>query len=200
LAKALVSDTGADENSVEFLRAAIAHDAPTTRAFGPFIDKLDRTQKLMMLMMFSKAGVTLDHPPMLNKEDVDVMRVWPELPDPYDWTSGKAIWNNLDLLWSDFLATGTKRPIEAITHALTWQADYDAFAAMQKKGEKPTELTASITRAVTFSAAGWSLCSFDGSDPLAADYIQAIHADAKTSPEVRAVLETLYTNPAFKHH
>ncbi|HEV2618989.1 MAG TPA: hypothetical protein VGU23_03510, partial [Acidobacteriaceae bacterium] len=120
-----------------------------------------------------------------------------KLPDPYDMKPGSKLWMNLDLLWSDFIATGRKEPIVAITRSLAWKADYDAFTTMQKQGKKPASLTDSLIRGVTYSAAGWSLSSFDGNDPLAADYIQAIQADPATDPEVKRTLANLHTDPAF---
>jgi hypothetical protein len=46
-------------------------------------------------------------------------------------------------------------------------------------------------------AAGWSLTSFKRTDPLIADYLQAI-ADPATSAAIKAELKGLDTNPAFR--
>jgi hypothetical protein len=47
-------------------------------------------------------------------------------------------------------------------------------------------------------AAGWSLTSFKRTDPLIADYLQAIAADPATSTAIKAELKGLDTNPAFR--
>jgi hypothetical protein len=198
LAKFLASDSEENQIGLEFLKAAIKSDAETARTFGPSLAHLDKLARMLTMVLLLKDNVTLDQPPTLAKEDQDFLKTAEDLPDPYDWKPGTQIWRNLDLLWADFLATGRKEPIVAITGALAWKSDNDAFAEMQKKGIHPTELTDSITRGVTYGAAGWSLSSFDRNDPLAADYIQDIHADPKTSPQIRKALETLYSDPAFK--
>jgi hypothetical protein len=53
-------------------------------------------------------------------------------------------------------------------------------------------------RGVCYSAAGWSIGSFQRSDPLAADYIEAILADPSTPANIKDELAHLGTNPAFQ--
>jgi len=47
-------------------------------------------------------------------------------------------------------------------------------------------------------AAGWSLGSFQRTDPLAADYIEFMIASPDTPQSVKTELRGLSTNPAFK--
>ncbi|HEV2620257.1 MAG TPA: hypothetical protein VGU23_10020, partial [Acidobacteriaceae bacterium] len=178
----VATDHDENPNGLEFLKAAFGHDAGTSRGFGPSIAKMDKLSEMVALTLLKQAGVSLDHPPALQPADNDFLTNAAKLPDPYDMKPGSKLWMNLDLLWSDFTATGRKEPIVAITRSLAWKADYNAFATMQKEGKKPASLTNSLIRGLTYSAAGWSLSSFDRNDPLAADYIQAIRADPATDP------------------
>jgi len=193
----VAADHDENPNGLEFLKAAFGHDAGTSRGFGPSIAKMDKLSEMVALTLLKQAGVSLDHPPALLPADNDFLTNAAKLPDPYDMKPGSKLWMNLDLLWSDFIATGKKEPIVAITRSLVWKADYDAFVAMQKEGQKPVGLTDSLIRGLTYSAAGWSLSSFDRNDPLAADYIQAIQADPATDLEVKRTLANLQTDPAF---
>ena len=193
----VAADHDENPNGLEFLKAAFSHDAGTSRGFGPSIARMDKLSEMVALMLLKQAGVPLDQPPALLPADNDFLANSAKLPDPYDMKPGNKLWMNLDLLWAEFIATGKKEPIVAITRTLVWKADYDAFAAMQKEGKKPAGLTDSLIRGLTYSAAGWSLSSFDRNDPLAADYIQAIRADPATDPEVKLTLANLHTDPAF---
>ena len=58
--------------------------------------------------------------------------------------------------------------------------------------------TPSIVRGVVYTAAGWSLRSFQMNDGLVADYIEYMLASEETRPTVKSELRSLSTNPAFK--
>jgi len=53
-------------------------------------------------------------------------------------------------------------------------------------------------RGVVYTAAGWSLWSFQRTDPLVADYIDYMLASADISQSVKSELSGLASNPAFK--
>jgi hypothetical protein len=46
--------------------------------------------------------------------------------------------------------------------------------------------------------AGWSLGSFQRTDPLAADYVEFMIASPDTPQNIKSELTGLSTNPAFK--
>ena len=197
--KLVAADHDENPNGLEFLKAAFAHDAATAKALGPYIAKMDKLPKMVSLVLLKNAGVQLIQPPVLSEDDEEFLKKSAALPDPYNMAPGTKLWMNLDLLWADFIATGRKEPIVAITRTLAWKSDYDAFAQMQKEGKRPTELTDSLIRGLTYSAAGWSLSSFDNNDPLAADYIQSILADPGTPSQIQEALKSMHTNSAFRH-
>ncbi|HEY0795332.1 MAG TPA: hypothetical protein VGD64_06085 [Acidisarcina sp.] len=183
---------------LQFLKSALKHDAATARGFGPFISADDSASRMLTLTLLSQAGVTLTQPPQLTDEDKKFISEAGSLPDPYDMQPNQELFSKLDMLWSDFSATGRVASIAAVVSALAWRSDYDAFDEMRKKGIKPPGLTDSIIRGVTYTAAGWSLGSFKRSDPLATDYIAWIAAQPTTSANIRKELSELNSNPAFK--
>ena len=188
----LAADRPDDPNAIQFFVSAFAHDAPTARQLGPSIAKLPKHAKLLALAVASNAHVTLDQPPALSPEDQNVVASLATLSNPYDMSSGQT-WKNLDLLWSEFLATGTRKPVAAIAQTLQWSSDYDAVLQMKAQGTLPPELTPSLIRGLTFGAARWSLGSFQKNDPLAADYIRALREDSATPDAVRRALANLNT-------
>jgi hypothetical protein len=187
-------------NCFMFFKAVFRHDAATVQGFGPGLTGTPKRTQMRALNLLAKAGVTLLEPPALTDEEKKSIAEAPDLPDGYDMKPTPELFTKLDFLWADFSATGRLQPINAIVSALAWRSDYDAFDAMRKAGKtpKPDELTESLCRGLAYSAAGWALGSFQRSDPLAADYIEAISANPSTSAAIKDELAHLGTNPAFK--
>ncbi|HEV2578694.1 MAG TPA: hypothetical protein VGU25_15925 [Acidobacteriaceae bacterium] len=179
-----------DLNGIQFLISAFAHDAPTAALFGPLIAQFQPRPKLLAMAVAARAKVTFTHPPIVNHDDGQPLDL-SGFPDAYDLKSSPQPWQNLDLLWAEFLATGSRKPIAAIAQALVWKSDYDSFQEMKKEGKKATELTPSITHGVTYGAAQWSLGSFYRADPIAADYIRSIREDPSTPQPIRDALQNL---------
>jgi hypothetical protein len=103
-----------------------------------------------------------------------------------------------DMLWGIFMAKGDFAPLQQIVSALKWRSDWEDFNKARKSSNPPKEWTPAIGRAVGYMAAGWSLNSFQRSDPLATDYIEFMIASPDTPPEIKSELQGLSTNPAFK--
>jgi hypothetical protein len=122
----------------------------------------------------------------------------PELADLYDFSSPAEAPAKFDLLWATFCASGQFATIQKIATALTWRTDWEDFNKARKSSHPPKEWTPSIGRAMAYSAAGWSMGSFQQTDPLAADYLEYMIASPDTSPEIKSELKGLSTNPAFK--
>lgn len=53
-------------------------------------------------------------------------------------------------------------------------------------------------RGLSYSAAGWSLSSFQRSDPLVADYIEFMRASPDVPQGIKSELTGLPANPAFR--
>ncbi|MHB8487379.1 MAG: hypothetical protein ACYDCM_16825 [Candidatus Acidiferrales bacterium] len=134
----------------------------------------------------------------LNAQEQEKFHSLPPLPDPYDLTPSQELFEHLDMLWAVFGATGQFKPVQTISSALGWRSDYEDFEKLRKTPNHSSVLTASIVRAVVYSAAGWSLSSFQRNDPLVADYIEFLRASPDTPKSVKSELAALSSNPAFK--
>ncbi len=194
----LSADQQAASNTQQFLVSAFREDPQSAALLGPEIAASPKPTQLLMLYLLAKANVTLVNPPTLDEAEKNTVAQAPPLPDPYDVTPNPELWSRLDLLWAEFFATGHIEPVRAITRALAWRKDYEAFVQMRNEGKPVTEFTDSIVRGLTFSAAGWGLGSFQRTDRLAADYIEAIAASPETPPEIKKELAVLQTDPAFR--
>ena len=122
----------------------------------------------------------------------------PELSGLYDFSSPADAPAKFDLLWAIFSASGQFVAIQKISTALEWRSDWDEFDKARKSSKRIKEWTPSIGRALAYSAAGWSMSSFQQTDPLAADYIDFLIASPDTSDAVKTELKGLQTNPAFQ--
>lgn len=122
----------------------------------------------------------------------------PEFPDPYDFSHPENVATRFDMLWGMFAATGQFAPIQRIATALAWRGDWEDFDKARKSANPPHEWTPAIGRAVAYGAAGWSLSSFQRTDPLAADYIEEMIASPDTPDLVKSELKILQTDPAFR--
>ena len=122
----------------------------------------------------------------------------PQVPDPYDFSHPEDVGMRFDMLWGMFMTTGQLSPIQKIATALAWRPDWEEFDKARKSATPIKEWTPSIGRAAAYAAAGWSLASFQQTDPLAADYIEYMIASPDTPDAVKTELKGLQTNPAFK--
>jgi hypothetical protein len=102
------------------------------------------------------------------------------------------------MLWAVFGATGQFKPVETIVSALGWRTDYEEFDKLRKTPTHSSTLTPSIVRGVVYTAAGWSLWSFQRNDPLVTDYIDYLLASTDTPKSIKSELNSLSSNPAFK--
>lgn len=189
-------------NCYAFFKAAFRHDGGTVQGFGPGLASAPKKTQMRALNLLAKAGVTLlERPPLTDEEKKSIAEA-PDLPDAYDMKPTPELFTKLDFLWAEFSATGRLQPVNAIVSALAWHSDFDAFDAMRKAGKtpKPDELTEPLCRGLAYSAAGWALGSFQRSDPLAADYIEAISENPSTPANIKDELAHLGTNPAFQRN
>jgi hypothetical protein len=134
----------------------------------------------------------------MSEEDQKMFKQHPDLPDPYDFSAPQRVPTEFDMLWGIFSITGQFAPIQKIATGLAWRPDWDDLEKALKSPHPPKEWTPSIGRAMAYSAAGWSLSSFQQNDPLAADYIEYMADSPDTPTAIKSELKGLSTNPAFK--
>jgi len=182
----------------QFAIAAMKRDPITVARLGQQLATASPQVQAITVRLAAEAGVDLKIPFELSPMQKEFVAKLPDIPDAYDLTPDSALFGKQDQLWTIFSVTGDHAPVDAIIGMLAWHADYDAFQRMQAEHQKITELTPQIVRGLAYSSAGWSLGSFQRTDPLVADYIAATLADAKTPNNIKTELRALSTNPAFR--
>ena len=182
----LSAAASADPIAAEDFRARIGGQPPMIRALG--------------LLVLRAAGYDIGGVlNTLSAEEQQKFLSLPPLQDPYDLNPTRELFQHLDMMWGVFGATGQLSPVKTIASTLDWRADYEDFDKLRKSPNHPSNLTPSIVRGVVYTAAGWSLRSFQRTDPLVADYIDYLLASSDTPRSVKSELTGLSTNPAFKN-
>jgi hypothetical protein len=185
LAAFLSAAANADSVGAHDFQTRIAGQPPLTRALG--------------LMILRSAGYDISKilDTMSSEEQQKFLSI-PPLQDPFDLTPTQELFQHLDMMWAVFGATGEFKPVQTIATALSWKADYEDLEKLRKTPNHPSTLTPSIVRGVVYTAAGWSLYSFQRNDPLVADYIDYLLASQDAPQSVKSELAGLSNNPAFK--
>jgi hypothetical protein len=182
-----------------FLSAAIKSDPIAARDFQVRIATQPPLTRALGLLALRSAGYDINEAVnALDKEQRQKFLELPDLQDPFDQTPTEALFQHLDMMWAVFEATGQFKPVKTIASALSWRTDYEDFKKLQNTPNHPTTLTPSLVRGVTYTAAGWSLWSFQRNDTLVADYIEFLRASSDTPDSVKSELSGLSANPAFK--
>jgi hypothetical protein len=181
----LSAAVNSDPIAAQDFRTRIAAEPPATRALG--------------LLVLHSAGYDIGGVlNTLSKEEQQKFLSLSPLQDPYDLNPTQQLFQHLDMLWATFGATGQFKPVQTVASALSWRADYEDFEKLRKTPDHPSTLTPSIVRGVVYTAAGWSLASFQRNDPLVADYIDYMRASSDTPQSVKSELAELASNPAFR--
>jgi hypothetical protein len=183
----------------QFVISAMKRDPAVVARLGPQLATAGPQVQAMAVKLAAEAGVEMKVPFELSSMQKEFVEKLPNIPDAFDLTPDRALFGKQDQLWAIFTATGDRAPVDALISMLAWHADYDAFQKMQAEHQKITEVTPQLARGLAYASAGWSLGSFQRSDPLVADYILAALADARTPESIKQELRGLVTNPAFKH-
>ena len=194
-----VSGPGAIEINAAFLGAALKANPAAAKDFMSRIALRNECPRDVGALAMLTGGYNID--PILDtmrNDDRQRFKQIAKLPDPYVFGSPAQVPTQFDMLWGIFTATGQIAPMRKIASALTWRPDWEEFDKARKSATPIKEWTPSIGRAAAYSAAGWSIGSFQRTDPLAADYIDSMIASPDTPDDVKKELKGLLTNPAFK--
>ena len=198
-AQAANQKTDIVSNAAAFLFAALKADPVAANDFlRRIVTQQPMTRALGLLILHSAAYDVSSVLKTLSAEDQQKVQSLPPLANPYDLTPTREIFGHLDLMWSTFEATGQFEPVKTIASVLGWRQDYEDFDAARKAPDDHLTLTPSVVRGVAYTAAGWSLGSFQRNDPLVADYIEYMLASPDTPPIIKSELAGLSGNPAFK--
>jgi hypothetical protein len=196
--KALSGKQESTYNFVFTLAAALKANPAAAKDFMTRVSAQSGPTRALGTVALFTAGYDIG--PVLKTMSPDEQQALkdPQLPSPYDFNAPEGIPVQFDSLWGMFCITGDFAPIQKIATGLAWRSDWEDFNKARKSTHPPKEWTPSIGRAMAYSAAGWSLGSFQQTDPLAADYIEYMIALPDTPPDIKSELKGLSTNPAFK--
>jgi hypothetical protein len=197
--KKLSSNSDQIADQAALLSAALKDDSAAAKDFLARVAARGGCQRALGLLGLLMGGYDIAPAlQVMNEDDRQMFQQRPELPDPYAFDSPAEIPAKFDMLWAIFATTGQFAPIQKIATGLEWRSDWEAFDKARKSSKQIKEWTPSIGRALAYSAAGWSISSFQRTDPLAADYIDFLVASPDTPDAVKTELKGLLTNPAFK--
>jgi len=195
----ILSTQGTPESMIAFLSAALKANPVAAKDFLTRVSTEKGLTRAIGLIALRRAGYDIsDVFDKLSSQERTQIENLPHLPDPSDLTPDANSATRLDMSWGEFSATGALAPLQNVTRRLAWRSDFDIFEKMIKIPNHPTEWTPVVARATTYSAAGWSIESFQQTDPLAADYIDFMIASPDTPDAIKNELKGLSTNPAFK--
>jgi len=198
-AESKAAQKGKLEISAAFFAAAVGAEPVAAKDFQSRLSSQPPMVSALGLLILRAGGVDISgNLNAMSDEERNKFLSLEPLQDPFDLAPTGALFTHLDMLWATFGATGELKPLKAVAGALAWKSDYEDFDKLRKSPNHPSTLTPSIVRGVTYTAAGWSLYSFQRNDPLAADYIQYLLASSEMPQSIKDELSQLSTDPAFK--
>jgi hypothetical protein len=121
-----------------------------------------------------------------------------QFPDPVSPQAVREIGNAMDRCWAGWMATGDKSYLRELVGLLEGAADYPAYKSWQETRGGVKGLNARVARGLAYQIAGWSISSFQRTDPLVADWLQYWQSDPAVPEVTRREIAMLPTNPAFK--
>ena len=125
-------------------------------------------------------------------------RLLPQFQDPVNLQAVRDIGNVMDQCWAGWMATGDRSYLRALVGLLEGAADYEAFKAWQNERGGAKGLNARVVRGLAYQIAGWSISSFQRTDPLVADWLHYWQNEPAVPAAVRREIAALPTNPAFQ--
>jgi len=122
----------------------------------------------------------------------------PPFQDPVEPQAVAQIGQTMDECWAGWMATGDPSYLRALVDLLAGAPDYPAFTAWQAARGGAKGLNARVARGLAYQIAGWSIGSFQHTDPLVADWLNYWENDSSVPLVIRQEIASLPTNPAFR--
>lgn len=121
-----------------------------------------------------------------------------EFKDPVSVSALRNLGTIMDECWAGWMATGDPSYLRALVGLLTGKSDFPAYQAWLKARGGVQGLNARVARGLAYPIAGWSIGSFERTDPLVSDWIYYWERDPAFPPLLRDELYALPGNPAFR--
>lgn len=189
---------------VHRLRSDPATRAATVASF-PILDARTQDAALLLLRLAGEDLRTL-FPTLPESQLAKFTATTPLAPpvlspgfrDPVQPQAVKELGNIMDDCWGAWMATGETRHLRALVDLLAHQADFAEFETWQKRRGGEKGLNARVANGLAYQIAGWSIGSFQRTDPLVADWLAYWQDDPETPEAIRRELKSLPLNPAFR--
>jgi len=169
---------------------------------------LDPRTQMALLYVLRRTGVNLrERMPSLpadvqtKLEAVESMKVPEDLPhfvDPVLPKQVSELGHKIDLCWAAWMATGESKYLRALVDLLAGAPDFKVFEEWTARKGGAAGLNASVARGLGYRIAGWSIGSFQRTDPLVADWLAYWRKQPDFPKQLSDELGTLPTNPAFQ--
>jgi hypothetical protein len=211
LLKAAADNGGLNVPSVfGFFTAAYRENAGARSAAIAALPSLDMKTQFALLLVFRLGGqdiaglaTTLPQETLVGLKAVEPLKDPRKLPvfqDPVDVEEVRGVGNTMDECWGGWVATGDPSFLRVLVGLLAGAPDFPAYQNWTKVRGGAKGLNAQIARGLYYPIAGWSIGSFQRTDPLVADWLSLWENDQTLSPLVRKEISSLPGNPAFRRN
>ena len=171
----------------------------------PSLEPLSRWALLMVLRMIGEdiSSMTGDLPEEAKEslrrlQPLTDPRIFAPFADPIDPQRVAAIGVQMDQCWGSWLATGDPSYVRSLAGLLNGAADFETFQNWIKAKGGVKGLNARVARGLAYQTAGWSLASFQRTDPQVLDWLLFWENDTALPQVLREQIRSIPSNPAFK--
>lgn len=192
---------------VSFFAIAYRENALARRAAIEAFPTLDAETKMALLLVLRLAGQDLSGlaasapagavAEVQSLEPLRDPRAGFTFPAPLTPAVVGELGNLMDQCWAGWMATGNASYLRAMVSFLAWAPDYAVYQKALKGPPGPAGFNASVARGIAYETAGWSIGSFQRTDPMVMDWVLYWSNDPTFPPALRRELTALPTNPIF---
>ena len=122
----------------------------------------------------------------------------PDFADPVSVASARELGATMDQCWGAWMASGDPVYLRTLVNLLARAQDYPAFQSWTATKGGAKGLNGRVLRGLSYQIAGWSIASFERTDPHAADWLAFWQSDPAVPESIRKEITSLPINPAFK--
>ena len=169
---------------------------------------LETESQIVLLWMLRLGGLELTTLfPSLSAETVAQFKTvkpladprhLPSFKDPVDLQEMSRIGVPMDQCWASWTATGDPTYLRALVDLLASAPDFPIFESWQKTRGGAKGLNAQVANGLRYQIAGWSIGSFQRTDPRVADWLLYWQDDPSVPETIRREIASLPSNPAFQ--
>ncbi|MFA5264191.1 MAG: hypothetical protein WC378_10215 [Opitutaceae bacterium] len=171
----------------------------------PSLDQKTQNVLLLILQMggqdVSSLFPMLPVGPVASLKTVDTQedpRNLPHFKGPVEPESVRKVGIIMDQCWAGWMATGDRSYLRALVGLLEGAEDFPAFQSWTNTRGGVNGLTAQVASGLAYQIAGWSLGSFQRTDPHVADWLLFWENDPAFPALLRNEIASLPNNPAFR--